>query len=171
MEPGRSIVGPAGALLSQVIYTKNQGGKRFIITDAGMSDLLRPTLYNAYHPIIPINQPINPITQLPNYELRITNYESTQLPNYPITNYQSLPPADVVGPICETGDTLGKERLLPEMEPGDLLAILQAGAYGFAMSSNYNGRVKTAEVLVDGDSFQIIRQRQGYEHLLDGVGL
>jgi diaminopimelate decarboxylase len=144
MEPGRSIVGPAGALLSQVIYTKNQGGKRFIITDAGMSDLLRPTLYSAYHPILPVNYS-------------------------PLTTNHPLPPADIVGPICETGDTLGKERDLPHLEPGDLLAILQAGAYGFAMSSNYNGRVKTAEVLVDGDSFEVIRRRQEYKHLLDGV--
>jgi diaminopimelate decarboxylase len=172
MEPGRSIVGPAGALLTQVIYTKNQGDKRFIIADAGMSDLIRPTLYNAHHPIIPVNQSTNqPITQLPNYQLPnyqlpITNYESTQSTNQPINQF---PLADIVGPICETGDTLGKERDLPHLEPGDLLAVLQAGAYGFAMSSNYNGRVKAAEVLIDGDTFHIIRQRQGYEHLLDGV--
>jgi diaminopimelate decarboxylase len=143
MEPGRSIVGPAGLLLTKVIYTKNQGGKQFIITDAGMSDLLRPSLYNAYHPIIPVKQ---------------ANSGS-----------QDLLTADIVGPICETGDTLGKERLLPPVQPGDLLAILQAGAYGFAMSSNYNGRPKPAEVLVNGHDFHLIRRRQSYGHLLDGV--
>ncbi|MFZ0546955.1 MAG: hypothetical protein WAM60_16020, partial [Candidatus Promineifilaceae bacterium] len=145
MEPGRSIVGPTGALLSQVIYTKNQGEKRFVISDAGMNDLLRPSLYSAYHPIVPVKEP------------------------QPDQN--GLGTADIVGPICETGDTLGKDRPLPHMEPGDLLATLQAGAYGFAMSSNYNGRVKPAEVLVDGENFKVIRQRQGYEHLLDGVEL
>jgi diaminopimelate decarboxylase len=143
MEPGRSIVGPTGALVSEVVYTKNQGGKRFIIADAGMSDLLRPSLYSAYHPILPVNE------AAPGQEL--------------------LETADIVGPICETGDVLGKDRRLPHMKPGDLLAILQAGAYGFAMSSNYNGRIKAAEVLVDGDEFQIIRRRQSYDHLLDGI--
>jgi diaminopimelate decarboxylase len=143
MEPGRSIVGPTGALLSQVIFTKTQGDKRFIIADAGMSDLLRPSLYSAYHPILPGKEP-------PPDQAELTT-------------------ADFVGQFCETGDTLGKERPLPPLQPGDLLAILQAGAYGFAMSSNYNGRIKAAEVLVDGDSFEVIRRRQTYQHLLDGI--
>ncbi len=140
MEPGRSIVGPTGILLTQVVYTKQQGDKHFTIVDAGMNDLLRPTLYNAYHPI-------QTVTQLPENRERITN---------------------IVGPICETGDFLAKERPLPPVEAGDYLAVLQAGAYGFAMGSNYNGRLRPAEVLVNDDTFTVIRKRQAYEHLLDG---
>ena len=141
LEPGRSIIGPTGALLTQVVYTKNQGEKHFTIVDAGMNDLIRPTLYSAYHPMHLVNQATE------NSELLTTN---------------------VVGPICETGDFLAKERPLPPMQPADVLAVLQAGAYGFAMSSNYNGRVRPAEVLVTGDQFRVIRRRQSYEHLLDG---
>lgn len=141
MEPGRSIVGPAGALLTQVLYTKQQGGKTFLITDAGMTDLIRPALYAAHHPIQPVQQPAESST---------------------------LQPVDIVGPVCETGDHLARERPFPPTRPGDLLAVLQAGAYGFAMSSNYNGRLKAAEVLVDGRNFYLIRQRQSYAHLLDG---
>ncbi len=141
LEPGRSIVGPVGALVAQVVYTKEQGGKQFVIADTGMNDLLRPSLYKAHHPILPIQQPV--------------------------TNNQQ--PVDIVGPICETSDTLGKERPFPPTEPGDLLAIMQTGAYGFAMASNYNGRLRPAEVLVNGDKFHIIRQRQTYQHLLDGI--
>ena len=141
MEPGRSLVGPAGALVTQVLYTKQQGEKHFVITDAGMSDLIRPTLYGAYHPILLVKE---------------------------ATGDGRRATVDVVGPICETGDWLARERLLPRVEPGALLTVLQAGAYGFAMSSNYNGRPKPAEVLVDGDTFRVIRQRQSYEHLLDG---
>lgn len=141
LEPGRSIIGPVGALLTQVVYAKNQGEKHFTIVDAGMNDLIRPTLYSAYHPI-------QTVKQFTDNNERITT--------------------NVVGPICETGDFLAKERPLPLLQPGDLLAVRQAGAYGFAMSSNYNGRVRAAEVLVDGDQFQVIRRRQGYEHLLDG---
>jgi diaminopimelate decarboxylase len=138
IEPGRSIVGPASALLSSVVYRKDQGEKQFIITDAGMSDLLRPALYNAYHPILPANESDGPSVLV-----------------------------DVVGPICETSDWLARERPLPPFQPGDLLAILQAGAYGFAMSSNYNGHLRAAEVLVENDSFRLIRQRQRYEDLLN----
>jgi diaminopimelate decarboxylase len=141
MEPGRSLVGPAGVLLTQVLYTKQQGEKHFVITDAGMSDLIRPTLYKAYHAIWPVNRsPVN------GYQLSV----------------------DVVGPICESGDFLAKERLLPPTEPGDYLAVMQAGAYGFAMSSNYNGRLRPPEVLVNDHQFHIIRQRQSYQQLLDG---
>jgi diaminopimelate decarboxylase len=142
MEPGRSLVGPAGILLTQVVYTKQQGEKQFVITDAGMNDLIRPTLYKAYHAIWPVN------------EVRRTSEVHRTV--------------DVVGPICESGDFLAKERPLPPTEPGDYLAVMQAGAYGFAMSSNYNGRPRPAEVLVNGDQFHIIRQRQTYQHLLDG---
>lgn len=143
LEPGRSIVGPAGALLTQVIYTKTQGAKHFTIADAGMNDLIRPTLYAAYHPVIPVRQP-------------------DQAAEWPIGN--------LVGPICETGDFLARERPLPPSQPGDLLALLHAGAYGFAMGSNYNGRLRPAEILVDGDQFHPIRHRQTLAHLLDGCG-
>ena len=140
LEPGRSIVGRAGALLTKVVYTKQQGSKQFIITDAGMTDLIRPTLYQAYHPIVPV-------------------YEADR----------SLETVDIVGPICETSDFLARDRALPAVERGELLAVLHAGAYGFAMSSNYNGHLRPAEVLVEDDMFRLIRQRQGYEALLSGT--
>lgn len=136
-EPGRSIVGRSGALLTRIVYTKEQGAKRFVITDAGMTDLIRPTLYQAYHPILPVA-------------------ESDGEPEI----------VDIVGPICESSDFLARDRALPPVGPGDLLAILHAGAYGYAMSSNYNGRLRPAEVLVEGNAFRIIRERQTYEALL-----
>lgn len=138
LEPGRSIVGPVGALVTAVTYTKQQGPKTFVITDAGMSDLIRPTLYHAHHPILPVQAP----------------------PNAPQVS------VDVVGPICETGDFLARERPLPPQQPGDLLAILHAGAYGFAMSSNYNGRLRPPEVLVQKNQHHLIRQRQQLQHLI-----
>jgi diaminopimelate decarboxylase len=141
VEPGRSLMAACGLLLTRVVYLKKQGTKPFVIVDAGMTDLLRPALYDAYHPILPINAFDGQVDQ----------------------------PVDVVGPVCETGDYLGRERLLPPLQPGDLLAITQAGAYGFAMSSNYNGRLRPAEVLVDGEQFYLIRRRQGYEDLLRDV--
>ncbi len=143
MEPGRSIVGPTGTLLTKVVYTKPQGDREFLIVDAGMNDLLRPTLYKAHHPIWPVEQVTGTLEA-------------------PVTY-------NVVGPICETGDFLAKVRPLPLQEPGNLLAVMQAGAYGFAMASNYNGRPRPAEVLVDGNRYLVIRQRQTYEHLLDGT--
>ena len=142
MEPGRSLIGPAGVLLTQVVYTKQQGKKQFVITDAGMNDLIRPTLYKAYHAIWPTRKVTGTL-------------------EVPVT-------CDVVGPICESGDFLAKDRALPPAYAGDYLAVMQAGAYGFAMSSNYNGRPRPAEVLVNGDQFHTIRQRQTYQHLLDG---
>lgn len=140
IEPGRSIVGRAGALLTRVVYTKQQGEKQFVIADAGMTDLIRPTLYQAYHPIYPVNET-----------------EATAVP------------VDIVGPICETSDFLARERPLPPVAAGDLLAVLHAGAYGYAMSSNYNGHLRPAEVLVEGDTFRVIRRRQTYEDLLAGA--
>ena len=145
LEPGRSIVAAAGLLLTQVVYTKAQGVKQFAIVDGGMNDLLRPTLYSAHHEILPVS-----LTQ------RHKEKEGEII-------------YDVVGPICETGDFLARERPFPPLAPGDLLAVFHAGAYGFAMSSNYNGRLRPAEVLVDGENAHLIRQRQTYEHLLDGV--
>ncbi len=137
MEPGRSIVGPAGALITQVLYTKQQGTHQFVITDAGMTDLIRPALYQAHHPIWPL-QPRE---------------------GEPVM-------VNVVGPVCETGDTLARGRVLPPVQPGDYLAILQAGAYGFAMSSNYNGRLRPAECLVNGHEWDIIRPRQTWRDLI-----
>lgn len=154
-EPGRSIVGPAGALLTRVVYTKQQGEKQFAIVDAGMNDLLRPTLYGAHHPIVTVMQTAEGREQLNN----------SVASNSVATNIVAT---NIVGPICETGDFLAKERPLPPTAPGDLLAVLQAGAYGFAMGSNYNGRLRPAEVLVQGGQFTVIRQRQSYAHLLDG---
>jgi diaminopimelate decarboxylase len=144
MEPGRSIVAEAGVLLAQVVYTKEQVAKQFAIVDAAMNDLLRPTLYGAYHEILPID-----LTQ------RRGGAEVVY---------------DVVGPICETGDFLAKDRALPSLAPGDLLAITHVGAYGFAMSSNYNGRLRPAEVLVNGHHTHPIRQRQTYQVLINGTG-
>ncbi len=143
MEPGRSIVAEAGVLLTQVIYTKAQGKKQFAIVDTAMNDLLRPSLYGAYHEILQVD-----LTR------RRVNTEVVY---------------DLVGPICETGDFLAKDRALPLLAPGDLLAITHVGAYGFAMSSNYNGRLRPAEILVDGSQTLLIRQRQTCKHLLEGT--
>lgn len=139
MEPGRSVVAAAGVLLTQVLHTKPQGEKQFAIVDAAMNDLLRPTLYNAYHEILPVQVRRT-------LEVRRTY--------------------DVVGPICETGDFLARARPLPPIAPGDLLAITHTGAYGFAMSSNYNGRLRPAEILVNGSQAHLIRPRQTYQQLL-----
>lgn len=140
IEPGRSIVGRAGALLTEVLYLKQQGEKQFVIVDAGMSDLLRPALYQAHHPILPVRD----------------GEGETEV-------------VDVVGPICETSDFIARARALPAQRRGDLLAILHAGAYGFAMSSNYNGHLRPPEVLVEGETFRVIRRRQTYEDLLAGT--
>ncbi len=140
-EPGRSIVGAAGALLSQITFTKNNGAKTFYIADAGMNDLIRPPLYSAHHPIVSVS---------------LTGSDPAD---------QELA-VDVVGPICESSDFLGKNVQLPKLQRGALIAVMNAGAYSFAMSSNYNGRLRAAEVLVDGDSWRIIRPRQQYADLL-----
>jgi diaminopimelate decarboxylase len=131
LEPGRSIVGSAGVLLTRVIYRKTNNGKRFLIVDAAMNDLLRPSLYGAHHEIVPV--------QLSSLERETT---------------------DVVGPVCETGDFLARERELPVMQEGDLLAILDAGAYGSTLSSNYNTRGRAAELLVDQGRTRLIRKRE-----------
>lgn len=139
-EPGRSIIGPAGGLLTRVLYLKQQGEKRFVIVDAGMNDLIRPALYQAHHPVIPVVESAEP----------------------PIL-------VDIVGPVCETGDYLARGRPVSPVEQGSLLCVFHAGAYGYAMSSNYNGRMRPAEVLVEGDTFRVIRERQTYAALLDGI--
>ena len=136
VEPGRFMVGNAAVLISRVLYRKRSGGKELLVIDAGMTDLLRPSHYNAYH--------------------RMEAVESVE----------GRSRVDVVGPVCESGDFLGLDRELEDMRPGDLLAIHSAGAYGYVMSSNYNTRGRPAEVLVDGDRFALVTQRESYEHLV-----
>ena len=136
-EPGRVIVGNAGILLTKVLYSKEGKGKTFIIVDAAMNDLIRPSLYHAHHEIKPVEEKKRPVIV-----------------------------ADVVGPICETGDFFAQGRKMPLVQSGDLLAIMSAGAYGFVMSSNYNSRPRVAEVLVNGDRYQVIRKRECYEDLI-----
>ncbi len=139
VEPGRSIVGPAGVLLTRVLYRKQSGAKEFIVVDAAMNDLIRPALYRAHHEIIPVRK--NP-----------------------------LPPvkADVVGPVCETGDFLARDREMANVMPGDFLAVCTAGAYGFVQASNYNSRPRGPEVLVEGAAWRVIRAREKYEDLVRG---
>jgi diaminopimelate decarboxylase len=150
LEPGRFIVGNAGILVSSVIYTKESGGKHFIIQDAAMNDLIRPTLYDSFHRIWPV-EPADGLAAPPeDYEVEM-----------PGTFAQ-----DVVGPVCESGDFLARGRRLPRMERGNLLATFSAGAYGMSMSSNYNARPRAAEVLVDGGQHKLIRRRETYEDLV-----
>ena len=139
LEPGRVLTGNAGMLLTKVLYLKTGEVKNFIIVDAGMNDLIRPSLYEAHHEILPVEKRAG---------------ESFT--------------ADVVGPICESGDFLAKDRELMKPETGDLLAVMSAGAYGFTMSSNYNSRPRVAEVMVDGDTYTVIRKRESYEDLIRG---
>ncbi len=138
-EPGRNITGNAGILVTRVVYTKKSAGKNFIITDAAMNDLARPALYGAYHAIKPVI----------------------------VTNAPEII-ADVVGPICESGDFFAKDREIPSVEKGELLAIMSAGAYGFSMSSNYNSRPRAAEVIVKGNKFFTVRKRETLEDVVKG---
>jgi diaminopimelate decarboxylase len=132
LEPGRFLVGNAGVLLTRVHYLKQAAQKKFVIVDAGMNDLIRPALYQSYHEIVPVREPLG------------NKHE----------------PVDVVGPVCESGDFFAQDRELPEMKEGDLVALMSTGAYGFAMASNYNSRPFPAEVLVNGDRASLIRRRQ-----------
>jgi diaminopimelate decarboxylase len=150
LEPGRFIVGNAGTLISRVLYTKETGGKRYVIQDAAMNDLIRPTLYDSFHRIWPVAPAANVPAPPEDYEVDI-----------PHTIKQ-----DVVGPVCESGDFLAKGRALPEMKRGDLLATFSAGAYGMAMASNYNSRLRAAEVMVDGATHRLVRRRETYEDML-----
>lgn len=150
LEPGRYIVGNAGILLTQVLYRKSSGSRQFVIVDAGMNDLIRPTLYDAYHFIWPAKPQAADVLETRDEDRKPVDGEVV----------------DVVGPICESGDYLAKDRLLPRTARGDLLAVFTAGAYGFAMSSNYNNRPRAPEVLVDGSSYRIIRRRETYEDLV-----
>ncbi len=138
LEPGRVISGNAGILVTEVIYTKNTPTKNFLIVDAGMNDLIRPSLYQSYH--------------------NISEVVKHDRPNVEV---------DVVGPICESGDFLAHDRELPEMKQGELLAVYSAGAYGFTMSSNYNSRLRAAEIIVDEDDIIVARRRETYEDLLN----
>jgi len=142
LEPGRVIVGNAGVLLTEVLYTKKTASKEFIIVDAGMNDLVRPSLYGSYHDIRPV-----------------------------VPRSRESRPVDVVGPICESSDFIAHDRMLQAMDAGELLAVMSAGAYGFSMSSNYNARARAAEVLVDGDSFYVVRKRESREDLIRGESI
>jgi diaminopimelate decarboxylase len=139
LEPGRSIVGNAGILVTKTLYLKKREDKEFIIVDAGMNDLIRPSIYGSYHHIQPV-----------------------------VKNKRKKIIADVVGPICESGDFLAKERSIERVERGEYLAVMSAGAYGFSMSSNYNSRPRAAEVMVKEKSFALIRKRESYEDLIRG---
>lgn len=156
IEPGRVIVGNAGILVSRVLYTKQSGDKRFLIQDAAMNDLIRPALYESFHRIWPVVVPPGLPAPPEDYESAIAGAE----------------PWDVVGPICESGDFLAKDRSLPRLDRGDLLAVFSAGAYGMVMASNYNTRPRGAEVLVNGAHARLVRRRETYEDLvLQEVGL
>jgi len=141
IEPGRALVGNAGVLLTRVLYLKRNPQKSFVVVDAGMNDLLRPTLYGSHHEIVPVRQRARAAPRLQ---------------------------ADVVGPLCETGDFLAQDRSMPDVQPGDLLAILTVGAYGFVLASNYNSRPRPAEVLVRGNEAELIRPRERLEDLMRG---
>lgn len=141
-EPGRVIVGNAGILLTKVLYTKRTPSKDFVIVDGGMNDLLRPSLYGSYHQILPV----------------MKHGRETQV-------------VDVVGPICESGDFLARDRGLPMVRQGDLLAVMSAGAYGFTMSSNYNSRPRVAEILVQEDQYHVVRRRETLEDLTRGESI
>jgi diaminopimelate decarboxylase len=142
LEPGRSIVGPAGVLLTSVVHRKENNGKRFLVVDAAMNDLIRPALYGAHHEIIPVT-------------LNQSSESKSEV-------------VDVVGPICETGDFFARDRELPAVSEGDLLAILDVGAYGMVLASNYNTRLRPAEILVAGKSAKVIRRREKVADLLRG---
>ena len=139
MEPGRFIVGNAGVFVTRVLYIKDNGVKKFVIVDGGMNDLIRPMLYDAYHEIVPV-----------------------------IKSKAAKLKVDVVGPICESGDFFAHDRLLPKVKPQDLLAIMSAGAYGYVMASNYNVRGRVPEVMVKGNQFEIVKEREQFKDLIRG---
>ena len=139
LEPGRAILAPAGVLVTRVVYRKRNNGKQFVVVDAAMTDLLRPSLYGAYHEIVPVL-------------LRENNGPAETV--------------DVVGPVCETGDFFARGRQIRKVDEGDLLAILDTGAYGMALASNYNTRPRPAEVLVEGSRSRLIRKRESVRDLL-----
>jgi len=140
LEPGRFLVGNAGVLLTRVRYIKQAEQKKFVIVDAGMNDLIRPALYQSYHEIVSVREPREDKREV----------------------------VDMVGPVCESGDFFAQDREFPEFHEGDLAAIMSAGAYGFVMASNYNSRSLPAEVLVQGDRYALVRERQTYDDLVRG---
>jgi diaminopimelate decarboxylase len=142
IEPGRSIVAEAGVLLTRVLYRKTNGDKQFVIVDAGMNDLIRPALYHSHHEIVPLRQ-----------------------------NQAGTIVADVVGPVCETGDFLARGREIANVMPGDVLAVCTTGAYGFVAASNYNARPRPPEILVEGGKYRVIRKRESYEDLIRGESI
>jgi len=150
LEPGKSISANAGILLTRVLYVKQGGSKRFVIVDAGMNDLIRPSLYDAFHFIWPTKTERGFVPTARRADLQMEGSEVV----------------DIVGPICEGADFLAKDRSLPPVRRGDLIAVFTVGAYGFTMSSNYNSRGRAPEVLVDGDRFHVIRARETYEDLI-----
>jgi diaminopimelate decarboxylase len=139
LEPGRVIIGNAGILVTQVLYTKSSMNKRFIIVDAAMNDLIRPALYNSFHTVQPVKK-----------------------------NHADMVKADLVGPVCESGDFFARDRYMPPLKPGDLVALMSSGAYGFSMASNYNSRPRPPEVLVKGKRYSIIRTREIFDDLIRG---
>jgi len=150
LEPGASIAANAAILVTQVLYLKTGGEKKFVIVDAGMNDLIRPPLYSAFHFIWPVKIDKKFVPPQRDKDLQL---EGTEV-------------VDVVGPICEGADFFAQDRALPPVKRGDLLSIFTTGAYGFTMSSNYNARGRAAEVLVDGSNFSVIRKRETYEDLI-----
>ncbi len=150
LEPGRFIVGNAGILVARVLYVKESGDKKFVITDAGMNDLIRPTLYSAYHRIWPVRTD-------PGYSGGVPDEERW-------TGAAAI--TDVVGPICESGDFFARERRLPPLRRGDLVGVFSAGAYGYAMASNYNSRPRPCEVMVAGREARVVTERESLEDLL-----
>jgi diaminopimelate decarboxylase len=151
MEPGRVIAGNSGILVSRVLYTKQSGDKRFLIQDAAMNDLIRPALYESFHRIWPVDVPPGLPSPPDDYESAIEGTE----------------PWDVVGPVCESGDFLAKDRALPPLDRGALLATFSAGAYGMVMASNYNTRPRAAEILVDGSNAIVARRRETLDDLIE----
>jgi diaminopimelate decarboxylase len=141
MVPGRVIVGNAGILITKALYLKEGEAKTFVIVDAAMNDLIRPSLYGAYHEIRPLDE---------------------------ATGRRAKHQVDIVGPVCESGDFLAKDRMLPAVKPGELLAVMSAGAYGFVMASNYNSRPRVPEALIKGDEIHVIRARETYDDLIRG---
>ena len=137
LEPGRFLIAQAGVLLTRVLYTKANGAKRFVVADAAMNDLIRPALYGAHHEVLPVLEQTGEMTA-----------------------------ADLVGPVCESGDFLARDRALPAVADGDLLAVLDAGAYGMSLSSNYNTRARPAEVLVEEGAARLIRRRESFDEML-----
>jgi len=150
LEPGKSICANAGILLTRVLYMKQSGSKKFAIVDAGMNDLIRPSLYGAFHFLWPTQVELRFVPAARSQDLHVEGSEVV----------------DIVGPICEGADFLAKDRPLPPLQRGDLIAVFTAGAYGFTMSSNYNARPRAPEVLVAGDQFRVIRRRETYEDLV-----